>query len=254
MKPATAFLLFALSAFAQPIEIVLATYGSGQLHDVTASVRSALAAGRRDLPVTLDALAVSDPAPGRVKMLRIVYRAGGALYEVMANDFETITLPTGAPTSAAAAQPAPATTVQPTSGGFFDTPGTSTTPTASSANAGSAGAAAGSTPAAASAPAPPTVSPVASVPNGACFYTQPNYAGSPYCFATGSATANLGSQRRQFRSMRLVGSAQGAWLFDADNFTGASVRLTQSQADLRNARGAYYATDFDSRAASLRVE
>ncbi|MEP7366220.1 MAG: hypothetical protein ABI972_23430 [Acidobacteriota bacterium] len=262
MKLATAILLFALSAFAQPVEIVLATYGSGQLHDVTSTVRSALASGKRDLPVTLDALATSDPAPGRVKMLRIVYRVNGSLYEVMANDFETITFPTGAPvTTAAATQPAPAptTSVQPTTGGFFDTPGATTSPTPSAGTVGSSAASAGapavSAPSTSAAvPAPVTVSPVASVPNGACFYVQPNFSGSPYCFATGSATSTLGDQRRHFRSMRLVGSAKAAWLFDADNFTGASVRLTQSQPNLRTAQGSYYSTDFEDRAVSVRVE
>ena len=98
------------------------------------------------------------------------------------------------------------------------------------------------------------VSPVASVPNGACFYVQANYGGTPYCFASGSSTASLGSQRRRFRSVRLVGSAQAVVLFDADNFLGASVRLLKSQPDLRTAQGPFYSTDFEDRAASVRVE
>jgi hypothetical protein len=253
MKLATVVLLWGLPVFAQPVEIVLATYGAGQIHDVTNTVRSALASRKHDLAVTLDALSVSDPSPGRVKMLRIVYRFNGSLYEVMANDFETVVLPTGVPaTNAAATPPAsappPASTVQPTTGGFFDTPGSASsspaTPTAPATPS----------PTTTVTPSPITVSPVASVPNGACFFTQPNFGGSPYCFASGTATATLGEQRRHFRSVRLVGSARAAWLFDADNFTGASVRLTQSQPNLRTAQGAYYTTDFEDRAASLRVE
>lgn len=266
MKFAAALVLLSCSAFAQQVEIVLATYGSTQLHDVTTAVRSAIARGRRDLPVTLDALGVSDPAPGRVKTLRIVYRTDGALLETMANDFETISLPAGTlVTPAAAATPSAGgpptasqpTTVQSTTGGFFDTPGAPASSAApGAAAAGAAGAASGSTAGAASTPAsaPVTISPVSSVPNGACFYTQANYAGTPYCYAAGSATATLGDQRRRFRSVRLVGSAKAVWLFDADNFTGASVRLTQAQADLRAAQGGYYSTDFEDRAASLKVE
>lgn len=252
MKLAPALLLLSISAFAQPVEIVLATYGAGKLHDVTGVVRNALTSGKRELTVTLEGLGVGDPSPGRVKSLRVVYRVNGSLYEAVANDFESLALPTGEPAAAANAPQAgsagPGATVQPTTGGFFDTPG-STTPTAAKPDAGGP-----PIPAATTTPAPAVVSPVASVPNGACFYTQPNYAGTPYCFATGTATAALGEQRRAFRSMRLVGSATAAWLFDADNFTGASVRLTRSQADLRNAQGAYYSTDFEERAASIRVE
>jgi hypothetical protein len=253
MKLVTVVLLWGLPVFAQPVEIVLATYGAGQIHDVTNTVRSALASRKHDLAVTLDALSVSDPAPGRVKMLRIVYRVNGSLYELMANDFETVVLPTGVPaTNAAATPPAsappPASAVQPTTGGFFDTPGTASssppTPTAPATPS----------PTTTVTPSPITVSPVASVPNGACFFTQPNFGGSPYCFASGTATATLGEQRRHFRSVRLVGSARAAWLFDAGNFTGASVRLTQSQPNLRTAQGSYYTTDFEDRAASLRVE
>ena len=252
MKLATALLAFALAASAQPVEVVLATYGAGQLHDVTNTIRNALSSGKREIPVTLDALGVGDPSPGRVKVLRIVYRFNGSLYEVMGNDFDTVTLPTGAPAStASASQPAAGgTTLQPTTGGFFDTPG------ASNPAAGTAGASASSAGASVTTPAaaPVSVSPVASVPNGACFYTQANYSGSPYCFASGSTTATLGDQRRRFRSVRLVGSAKSAWLFDADNFTGASIRLMQSQANLRTAQGPYYMEDFEDRAASLRVE
>ena len=244
-------------ASAQPVEIVLATYGAGQLHDVTGVVRGALAAGKRELPVTLDALGVSDPSPGRVKTLRIVYRASGTLFEVAAKDFETIPLPAAAPSAAVTVPPsAPPPAAAPpgngiSTGGFFDTPGAAGTGTPPSGAAGVPP----FSPTPAAPPAPSTiVSPVASVPNGACFYMQTNYGGTPYCFASGSASADLGSERRRFRSMRLVGSAQAAVLFDAHNYSGASARLTRSEPDLRTARGAYYVSDFDERAASLRVE
>lgn len=244
----------ACCAWAQSVEIIIATYGSGRLQDVTAVVRAALASGRRELPVTLEALGVSDPAPGRVKSLRVLYRAGDGLYEAVAQDFENLTLPAGAPdvTASAAppAAPAPAASVQPTTGGFFDTPGAATG-TAETAGSPAATAPAASVPAAA---APVVVSPVSSVPNGACFYVQANYGGTPYCFASGSSTASLGGQRRRFRSVRLVGSAQAVVLFDADNFLGASARLLKSQPDLRTAQGPFYVTDFEDRAASVRVE
>ncbi|MBN8731565.1 MAG: hypothetical protein J0L64_13555 [Acidobacteria bacterium] len=249
----------ACCAWAQSVEIVIATYGSGRLQDVTAVVRAALASGRRELPVTLEALGVSDPAPGRVKSLRVLYRAGDALYEAVAQDFENLALPAGVPDMAASstqpAAPAPAGSAQPTTGGFFDAPG-SASGTAQSAGTPAAAAPAanppaGSVPAAA---APVAVSPVASVPNGACFYVQANYGGTPYCVASGTSTASLGGQRRRFRSVRLVGSAQAAVLFDADNFLGASVRVLKSQPDLRTAQGPFYSTDFEDRAASVRVE
>lgn len=246
--------VLAACACAQTVEIVIATYGSGRLQDVTAVVRAALASGRRDLPVTLEALGVSDPAPGRVKSLRVLYRAGDGLYEAVAQDFENLALPAGVPDLAATSQPAapaPAASVQPTTGGFFDTPG------AASGTAETAGSTAAATPArtaATPAPTAPVVSPVASVPNGACFYVQANYGGTPYCFASGSSTATLGGQRRRFRSVRLVGSAQAVVLFDADNFLGASVRVLKSQPDLRTAQGPFYVTDFEDRAASVRVE
>lgn len=250
----TAAICFATGlAAAQPVEIVLATYGSGQLHDVTGVVRSALAAGKQELPVTLDALGVGDPAPGRVKTLRIIYRAAGLLFETAARDFETIALPVSAPSAAAPSVPpasAPPAGNGIATGGFFDPPAT--------AGSGAPGSGVATAPPSAPPSAPPAastiVSPVASVPNGACFYMQSNYGGTPYCFASGSASADLGSERRRFRSMRLVGAAQAAVLFDANNFSGASARLTQSQPDLRTARGAYYTSDFDERAASLRVE
>lgn len=247
-----AFCLATALAAAQPVEIVLATYGSGQLHDVTGVVRSALAAGKQELPVTLDALGVGDPAPGRVKTMRIVYRAAGLLFETSARDFETIALPMAAPTAAVTAPSVPPAPAPPagngiSTGGFFDAPAT--------AGTGAPGSGVATAPPPSAPPAASTiVSPVASVPNGACFYLQSNYGGTPYCFASGSASADLGSERRRFRSMRLVGSAQAAVLFDANHFSGASARLTQSQPDLRTARGAYYTSDFDERAASLRVE
>lgn len=246
---------FAACACAQNVEIVIATYGSGRLQDVTAVVRTALAAGRRELPVTLEALGVSDPAPGRVKSLRVLYRAGDGLYEAVAQDFENLALPAGVPDMAASAAspaaPAPAASVQATTGGFFDSPGVAS---GTAQPAGSTTAATPAPTAATPAPSAPVVSPVASVPNGACFYVQANYGGTPYCFASGSSTASLGSQRRRFRSVRLVGSAQAVVLFDADNYLGASVRLLKSQPDLRTAQGPFYSTDFEDRAASVRVE
>lgn len=248
LRLVTGAIMLASALSAQTVDIVIATYGAGRLHDVTGAVRSALSAGRRDIAVTLDALGVTDPAPGRVKSLRVIYRVGDALFETEARDFETLALPVGPP-QAAQSNPQPAPTastsnVQPTTGGFFDPPGTASgtaTPGPSSA----------SSPAPS---APPVVSPVASVPNGACFYLQANYGGSPYCFSIGSATASLGNQRRRFRSMRLVGSGKAAVLFDADNFVGASIRVTKNQPDLRAAQGPFYSTDFEDRAASLRVE
>ncbi|MBK7928728.1 MAG: hypothetical protein IPJ98_14905 [Bryobacterales bacterium] len=245
----------ACCAWAQSVEIVIATYGSGRLQDVTVVVRTALASGRRELPVTLEALGVSDPAPGRVKSLRVLYRAGDGLYEAVAQDFENLTLPAGAPDVTASAAPpaaaAPAASVQPTTGGFFDTPGAAT---GTAETAGSPAATPAPTAATPAPSAPVVVSPVASVPNGACFYVQANYGGTPYCFASGSSTASLGDQRRRFRSVRLVGSAQAVVLFDADNFLGASVRLLKSQPDLRSAQGPFYVSDFEDRAASVRVD
>jgi len=238
MKKAFFLVVFAAAAAtAQSVEVVLATYGGGeQLADVTETVRTRVKEGRLPIPVTPQELRVTDPAPGTVKSLRVVYKVNGNLREARAKDFESLAIE--------GVQPAPATVAPPPSGGFFGPPEPAPTPAA---------------------PAPRPAEPVTYTPprdvslkrevsNGACFYRESDFRGDLFCVETGKAEPHLGAFRRAIRSVRLVGNARSIWLFDFDNFAGATARLQQSTPDLRLARGPFYTIDFEDKTASVRVE
>mgnify|MGYP005846272915 CR=1 FL=1 len=227
-KGLAVFLLTALGAWPQQAEVVLATYGGGdRLADVTETVRARVREGRVPIPVTPDELKVSDPAPGTVKTLRVVYRVNGELRESRAKDFERLTME-GVPAQNAV-----------TPGGFFGPPD----PPAPEPR-----------PAPAPAPVPAEVSLKSSVANGACFFRDAGFRGESFCVETGAAQPHLGAFRRSVRSVRLVGNARRVWLFGGDQFTGATVRLDQNAPDLRQARGPFYQLDFEDKTASVKVE
>jgi hypothetical protein len=230
------FLLTALGASAQQVEVVLATYGGGdRLADVTETVRARVRDGRVPIPVTPDELKVSDPAPGTVKTLRVVYRVNGELRESRAKDFETLAME-GVPARNAV-----------TPGGFFGPPDPPSP---------EPGPAAAPTPAPQPPPAPaPAEVPLKSkVANGACFFRDAGFRGESFCVDAGAAQPHLGAFRRSVRSVRLIGNAKRVWLFSGDRFTGATVRLDQDSPDLRQARGPFYQIDFEDKTASVKVE
>lgn len=219
------------------VEVVLATYGGGeQMVDVTETVRARVKEGKLPIRVSLEELAVADPAPGTVKSLRVVYKVDGNLREARAKDFESLVME--------GAQPAPAAVAPAKTGGFFGPP---------------------EPPRAPAAPAPRPPDPVTYTPqqevvlsreasNGACFYRESDFRGEMFCVESGKSQPHLGKFRRAVRSVKFVGNGRTVWLFDSDNFVGATVRLQQSATDLRTARGPFYIIDFEDKTASIRVE
>lgn len=101
MSPASVFLLVAMILLTPPkpalanLQILEAVYGSGdESLDVTQTVREAEAGGRVKIVVSNSTFA-NDPAPGKVKSLRVTYRMDGSLAEKTIGEGETLMLPEG---------------------------------------------------------------------------------------------------------------------------------------------------------------
>ncbi|MBY0503162.1 MAG: hypothetical protein K2X03_04595 [Bryobacteraceae bacterium] len=75
--------------------------------------------------------------------------------------------------------------------------------------------------------------------NGACFYPAANFGGQPVCAAQGQDQAQVSGP---FASLKLLGTTRLVEIFESQNFTGRTLRLSADTADLSRVTSGFFGT------------